>query len=410
MEETAKEDNSYGWVIVTASTYCMILAFGANLTVSVLIDPLQVEFGWSRAQISVAYTMLTVGAAIGGLFWGVLSDRIGAKKIAFFGAIVLSAQLALISFQTELWAIYALYFVLGAFGIGALFTPLLALTGLWFSKNKGLALGIVTAGGAIGQGAIPFGERMMISAWGWRDAMLYLGIIYIVTLIPVLFFLKQPPMFEIGANKLKISNENSWGISHMITLPWLSFAGLFCCICMSAPLIHLVPLGMDLGLGPETAASLLFVLMISGLFGRLFFGSFADRVGGLKAYFLASLGQTISVFWFTQTTSLPLLYVISVVFGFAFAGVMTCLIICAQQAAPVRLTGLAVAMVSGTAWVGMGLGGFQAGYFFDLTGSYTTSYANAAFAGVINLTILTALFAYRRGRGRGIGGGSIQAA
>ncbi|PCI03899.1 MAG: hypothetical protein COB78_05970 [Hyphomicrobiales bacterium] len=407
MESAAKEDHSYGWVIVAASTYCMILAFGANLTVSVLIDPLQAEFGWSRAQISIAYTMLTVGAAIGGLFWGGLSDRIGAKKIAFFGAVVLSVQLVLISYQSELWAIYALYFVLGAFGIGALFTPLLALTGLWFSKNKGLALGIVTAGGAIGQGAIPFAERMMISSWGWRDAMFYLGIAYIVTLIPVLFFLKQPPMFEAGASRLKKSNENTWGISHMITLPWLSFAGLFCCICMSAPLIHLVPLGMDLGLGPETAASLLFVLMVSGLFGRLFFGSFADRVGGLKAYFLASVGQTVSVFWFTQTTSLPLLYVISVVFGFAFAGVMTCLIICAQQAAPVRLTGLAVAMVSGTAWVGMGVGGFQAGYFFDLNGSYTTSFANAAIAGMINLTILIALFAYRRNRGMG---GSIQAA
>ncbi|MBL4891837.1 MAG: MFS transporter [Rhizobiaceae bacterium] len=408
MEDAAKESNSYGWVIVAASTYCMILAFGANLTVSVLIDPLQAEFGWSRAQISVAYTMLTVGAAIGGLFWGGLSDRIGAKKIAFFGAIVLSVQLVLISYQSDLWAIYALYFVLGAFGIGALFTPLLATTGLWFSKNKGLALGIVTAGGAIGQGAIPFAERMMISAWGWRDAMFYLGVVYIVTLIPVLFFLKQPPMFEAGASRIKKSNENTWGISHMVSLPWPSFAGLFCCICMSAPLIHLVPLGMDLGLGPETAASLLLVLMVSGLFGRLFFGSFADRVGGLKAYFIASVGQTISVFWFTQTTSLPLLYIISIVFGFAFAGVMTCLIICAQHAAPVRLTGFAVAAVSGTAWIGMGVGGFQAGYFFDLNNSYTMSYANAALAGMINLIILTALFAYRRNRG--MGSGSIQAA
>lgn len=408
MENVSKEGHSYGWVIVVASTYCMILAFGANLTVSVLIDPLQVEYGWSRAQISIAYTMLTVGAAVGGLFWGGLSDRIGSKKIAFFGAIVLSSQLVLISLQTDLWAIYALYFILGAFGIGALFTPLLAMTGLWFSKNKGLALGIVTAGGAIGQGAIPFAERMMISAWGWRDAMLYLGLFYIVTLIPVLFFLKQPPVFDAGAVELKTSNQNTWGISHTITLPWLSFAGLFCCICMAAPLIHLVPLGMDLGLGPETAASLLFVLMVSGLFGRLFFGAFADKVGGLKAYFIASVGQTISVFWFTQTTSLPLLYIISIVFGFAFAGVMTCLIICAQQAAPVRLTGLAVAMVSGTAWVGMGIGGFQAGYFFDQSGSYTISYANAAFAGVINITILMALFAYRRNRG--MGGGSIQAA
>ncbi|MBL4733589.1 MAG: MFS transporter [Rhizobiaceae bacterium] len=390
------EEAPYGWVIVAVATYGMVLAFGANLSVSVLIDPLQTEFGWSRAQISVAYTMLTVGAAIGGLFWGTLSDRIGAKKIVFFGAIVLSSQLMMLSFQSTLWSIYFFYFVLGAVGIGALFTPLLALTGLWFTKRKGLALGIVTAGGAIGQGAIPLAERVMISNWGWRDAMFYMGVFYLVTLIPVLFFLKQPPVLEGTKGSVKKSNENSWNISHKITLPWLSFAGLFCCICMAAPLIHLVPLGMDLGFSPETAASLLFVLMLSGVFGRLFFGSFADRVGGLKAYFLASFGQTLSVFWFTQSSSLPVLYIISAVFGFAFAGVMTCLIICSQHAAPPRLAGLAVAVVSGTAWVGMGLGGYQAGYFFDLSGTYTMSYAFATIAGVINLLILTALFIFRQ--------------
>lgn len=398
METIDNEDQPYGWVIVAVATYCMVLAFGANLTVSVLIDPLQSEFGWPRADISVAYTMLTVGAAAGGLFWGRLSDQIGARKISFFGAFVLSSQLILISFQSELWAIYAFYFALGAFGIGALFTPLLAVTGLWFSNRKGLALGIVTAGGAIGQGIIPLGQRMMITQWGWRDAMFYLGVFYIVTLIPLLFLLKPPPVLDMAESDLGESNRNSWGISHMVSLPWLSFAGLFCCICMSAPLIHLVPLGMDLGLGPETATSLLFVLMLSGVFGRLFFGSFADRVGGLKAYFVASLGQTLLVFWFTQTSSLPLLYVISAVFGFAFAGVMTCLIICAQQAAPVRLTGFAVAVVSGAAWVGMGLGGYQAGYFFDQSGSYTISYANATFAGLFNLVVLSALFIYRRNR------------
>jgi len=228
--------------------------------------------------------------------------------------------------------------------------------------------------------------------------LFYLGVIYIVTLIPLLFLLKQPPVLESNESDIGKSNKNSWGISHMITLPWLSFAGLFCCICMSAPLIHLVPLGMDLGLNPETATSLLFVLMLSGVFGRLFFGSLADKVGGLKTYFMASLGQTLLVFWFTQTSSLPLLYFISAMFGFFFAGVMTCLIICAQQAAPVRLTGFAVAVVSGAAWVGMGFGGYQAGYFFDQSGNYTISYANAAFAGMFNLTVLIALFIYRHSR------------
>jgi MFS family permease len=390
------QEHPYGWVIVAVATTCLTLAFGANLTVSVLVDPFEREFGWSRADISMAYTMATVGAAVGGILWGALSDRIGAKKIAFLGGISLAVTMILLSYQSSLQNIYVLFMIMGFLGFGCLFTPLLALTGLWFSRRKGLALGIVTAGGAIGQGVIPFLERFMISSWGWREAIFYVGCSYLVILMPLLFLLKPPPVLATGDINTGKSDDNLWGISHMISIPWLTMAALFCCICMAAPLIHLLPLGMDIGLDPETAASLLFALMASGVIGRLVFGSLADRIGGLHAYFLASLGQTIMVFWFTQTQSLIALYGFSILFGFAFAGVMTCLVICAREAAPLRLVGLASATVAGMGWVGMGTGGFQAGYFFDLNGTYNQSFGNAAFAGIINLAILAALIWYQK--------------
>lgn len=392
------EERPYGWVVVAVATVCMAAAFGSNLTVSILVAPYQAEFGWSRADISMAYTLLAIGAGGGGLVWGSLSDRFGAKKIAYLGATALSLCLILISFQSNLMVIYGLYFVMGAFGFGCLFTPVLALTGLWFDKRKGLAMGVVTAGGALGQGIIPFVERIMISAWGWREAMLYLGISYFVLLIPMLFLLKPPPILAQGNKEVFQSNDNVWKMPHRISLSWLSAAGIFCCICMAAPLMHLVPLGMDMGLDPNTATGLLFALMTSGVFGRLFFGTMADKVGGLKAYFIASIGQTVMVFWFTQTTSLPALYILAILFGFSFSGVMTCLLICAREAAPLKMTGLAVAIVGATGWIGMGVGGFQAGHFFDLTGSYTLSYGNAALAGMINLVIVGSLLWFRRRR------------
>lgn len=389
------EEKRYGWVIVAVSTLSLAFAFGANLTVSVLMNPFETEFGWSRAEVSMAYTILTVGAAIGGLVWGGLSDRIGAKKISFIGGVTLSVSLVLISFQSELWVIYVLYFLIGGVGFACLFTPLLALTGLWFSQRKGMAIGIVTAGGAIGQGVIPFIVRLMTSTWGWRDAMLTLGIAYFVLLVPALFLLKQPPVLADPSSDISTSNDNLWGISHKTSIPWLAFAGIFCCICMATPLVHLVPLGMELGFAPETAVGFLLVLMISGTFGRVFFGMLADRVGGLKTYFISSLGQTATVFWFTQTDSIALLYTLSILFGFFFSGVMTSLIICAREAAPLRIVGFAGAFVAASAWIGMGVGGYQAGYFFDQNQSYTASYANAAIAGIINLLIVAALMWYR---------------
>lgn len=169
---------------------------------------------------------------------------------------------------------------------------------------------------------------------------------------------------------------------------------------MSVPLVHLVPLATDIGFTPERATSILFTLMASGMVGRIIFGWFADRIGGLLAYFIATFGQTASVFWFTQSESLLVLYPLAAIFGFFFAGVMTSLLICAREAAPLRMAGFAAAVVSTTAWIGMGIGSYQGGYFYDITGNYTISYTNALLAGIVNIAIVTLLIWYRRRRTR----------
>ncbi len=73
-------------------------------------------------------------------------------------------------------------------------------------------------------------------------------------------------------------------------------------------------------------------------------------------------------------------------------------LICAREAAPMRISGTAMAIVSTTAWVGMGIGSYQAGFFYDLNGTYVLSYANAAATGVINLLVVFALAWYRWSR------------
>jgi MFS family permease len=410
MTEQEIEEQPYGWVIVAIATIFLALGFGSNVTVPILVKPFEQEFGWNRAAISMAYTALTIGAAAGGLFWGTLSDKIGAKHIATFGIVMLSGALMLIGQQDQLWAIYLLYFVIGGFGFACLFTPLLALTGLWFSRRKGLALGIVTAGGAIGQGVMPVLFQMMISMSSWQDALFYLGLGYLIIMIPMVFFLRAPPVLVDSSEIVGQSDSNLWGLPHRITIPWLAFAGIFCCICMAVPIVHLVPLAVGLSMSPETAASLMFTLMVSGTFGRLFFGSLADRIGGLYTYLAASLMQIVMVFWFSQTDSLFLLHIISAVFGFGFSGVMTSLLICGREAAPLRIAGFTASVVSGTAWIGMGIGSYQGGYFFDLTGNYAWSYGNAAIAGMINLVIVVSLIWFRRSRAGSLDSGQFQPA
>ncbi len=315
-----------------------------------------------------------------------------------FGAVALSLGLVAMRWQSELWSLYLISFFIGAVGFASLFTPMVALAGRWFSARKGFALGIVTAGGALGQGAVPYFGGLIISAVGWRDAAVWLGGAYLLILLPLTLLLRAPPA-ETDATPLeRIFDENLWGISHRISIPWLAMASVFCCICMAVPLVHLVPLGISVGCSSQAAAGLLLSAMIAAVFGRLFFGWLADRVGGLSAYTISCLAQTAVVFWFTQTSSIASLFTLSLLFGFGFAGVMTCLLICAREAAPIRISGTAMAIVSTTAWLGMGIGSYQAGYLYDLNHSYILSYGNAAVAGIINLLIVFALAWYRSSR------------
>ncbi len=391
-------EHPYGWVIVTVVTISLALGFGAGGVVSVLMKPLEDEFGWFRADTSMAFTAYSIGAAIGGLFWGTLSDRIGAKPVALIGTVGMAAGVAALKWQSALWQLDLLFFLIGAVGFACLFTPLTALTGMWFNARKGLAIGIATAGGAFGQGIVPYLARLLITELGWRDAMLTLGVGFIVILLPLMFLLRPAPTAAGAADQAAARDGNLWNLPHALTLPWLAAAALFCCICMTAPQVHLIPLGIDLGCSPQTAAGLLLTVMVMAVFGRLFFGWLADRIGGLSAYFLASLAQTSVVLFFAHTKSIAVLYQLSVLFGFGFAGVMTCLLICAREAAPVRLSGFAMAAVATVGWIGMGLGSYQAGHFYDITANYRLAFANATAAGVINLVIVAALFWYRRER------------
>jgi MFS family permease len=142
--------------------------------------------------------------------------------------------------------------------------------------------------------------------------------------------------------------------------------------------------------------------MLAAAVGRIAFGMATDRFGALAAYVASVLMQTVTLYGFVAFSALGALYALAVLFGFGFGGVMTTLLLCTRAAVPARLGGQAIAVVTLFAWLGMGLGGYQGGYCFDLTGTYAASFGSAALAGVANLLVLAGLalhlHSYRRAR------------
>ncbi len=396
---TAKRDSRpepvYRWVIVGASA--IMLAVGVGLitnAISVFLIPLNTEFGWQRGAVSFINFAGLIGAALGGIVMGRLADRTTTRRVSMIGAVSLSLCLLAAARADALWQFYGLFFLAGFLGAGALFTPLIANVGKWFMSGAGLALGIASAGQALGQGGVPFGAALMIDAIGWRDTLSVMGVIALAVLLPLAFLIRQPPQeaSATAADGSGADDEPPASLPSKTVVIWLSIAVVFCCICMSVPLMHLVPLAQDRGISLDDAASVLFVMLIAGIFGRLAFCKLEDMIGAIRAYWLASLWQTLLVVGFLRMETLDSFYLFAIVYGFGYAGVMTGILICVHALTPRARRASTLGVVVMFGWIGHALGGYQGGLFFDLTGDYTLSYTNAALAGTINLIIVGSLF------------------
>jgi MFS family permease len=391
----------YGWLIVALAPVYLGFGIGSLGAIGVFIKPLGAEFGWLRGETAFAYLAGNGVAGVVGLALGSLADRTSTRLVVALGALVSGLAFLGMAYQRTLWEFYAYAMVATGFASAAYFSPLLANVGGWFHRNRGLALGVATAGQALGQGIVPFLASVLIVHVGWRGAFTAMGLFALCALLPLALLLRTPPP-EIGratANAVEAAAERArQAVPPRVSLSLLAAAAVFCCICMATPIVHVVPLATDRGLAPQTAAGVLLALMVSGFFGRIAFGRLTDSIGGLQGYLLASVWQTATVFWFTQVQTPQAFFLLAVLFGFGYAGVMTCMIVTARSLAPASHAGLATAVAALAGFVGMGIGGFQGGLFFDLTGDYLTSYANAAFAGLYNLVILATLYVYRRQR------------
>jgi MFS family permease len=381
------------WLMVGVCTAMAAMGFGILFVMAVFLTPLAAEFGWARADVSLAYAIATIGTGLGGIVMGHFADRMPVRRVALCGAIVPAAALVLLSRMNTLEELYAYHALLGLFGVGAILAPLNSLAALWLVRNPALAIGILSAGGAAGQGLVPFFARHMLLIEGWRQAYLVLGIVYLAVMLPLALLIRDAPRASAAAT-LAAQPAQPYARTRLQVLALLCVAVVFCCVCMATPIMHVAALGSDLGLGGRASAGLLAAMMVAGIVGRIGFGSIADRFGSLRSYVVASAGQTSLAFLFPYAGSGAALYALSIVFGLLFSGAMSSLIACGREYSPAGRTGLSIGVVMFAGWVGMALGAWQGGVFYDLCGDYYQSFSNASFAGLLNLLLLGLLYGY----------------
>ena len=386
-------DPTYGWVMVFAVFLLSALAFGALGSISVFLKPLAAEFGWSRGQTSLGYTVISFSSALFGILWGYIADRKGTRWFGLVAAFAMSGSLFALSQQNSIWQFYGLYFLFGAFGNAMVTSPLFANVGFWFTHKPGLALGVTASGGAMGQAVVPYLCALCLDLYGWQNTYMIIAVGYLALAVPVALLIRESPTRE-QSRQQSVSEPRTFPLSEREVISWISCAIIFCCVCMAVPIVHLVPLLTDTGYTLEQATSVLMVLMLSGAMGRVLGGKLGDMIGALPSYMVMSGGQTLSVIWFPFLDSTLSLYLVAVLFGFTYSGVMSAILVCTRMMVSANYAARAMSITSFFGWFGMGAGGFMGGFLFDLTGNYETSFVGAMLVGCVNLTILT-LFALR---------------
>src|SRR5262245_5372973 len=378
-----------GVLVVLATTVAMAMGFGGLGLITVFMGPMESDLGWSRSDTSLGYAFSTAGMAIGGLFWGRLSDRMDVRLLIAVGASGMVASLLAMSILQSLPVFYIAHAIYGGFGFSVLYSPLLSTSGEWFPERRGLVTGLVTAGGALGQGLLPFVANYLINAFGWRWALVGVGCTILMALGLTLPVLRWPQGTRAPVTTSASAPEMARAEAATVAL--LALAAFLCCMCMGGPVVHMASfIGAVCG-SPSVGVNSLVIAMTAGAVGRVCCGLIADRIGPLKAYGLASSIQTACVMAFPTLGGSMSFMALSAIFGFGFAGNMTCVSLCVRQAVPANRFGGAIGLVMMVAWVGMASGGYLGGVLFDLSLSYTLSFLLAAMAGVLNLAVIGAL-------------------
>ena len=386
---------AFRWAVVTAAALLLGIAMGTLVNgLSAFLLPLEMHFGWDRADVAAINSVGLIGIALGGIAMGFLADRVETRTICVVGATALSLALLLAARADRLWQFYALFFAAGAVGGGALFAPVIALVGGWFRTGAGLAIGIASAGQGLGQGLIPFVAAHLIQVWGWQSAFTLLGAFAALSLIPLSLLMLPPPVAPAKAGGPAGDQRTP---PARLVLPALCLAVLGCCTCMAVPLMHLMPLIQGVcGVGAEAGGPLL-MMLIAAIGGRLFFGRLADVIGPVRAWMAATAWQTVLVLGFVALGTMQAFWIFAPLYGFGYGGVMTGVLVTVRALAPAARRASATGIVLAFGWAGHALGGWQGGLFFDLTGDYFWTYAIAALAGALNLAIVaTILIALRR--------------
>ena len=397
----------YAWVVLFAACMLNIASRADHGSFGVFVEPLVVLFGWSRGDISAAYSIAFIVGLPAVVIMGWLGDRYGARWLMIGAALLITLGTYLIGTISELWQFYVFYgFFVGSMGHAAFTVLLPVILTRWFDRHMGVAVGIYWA--AMGIGPMVFAPlfQWLIETRGWAQAFTLIAVVVGVILLAFSLLIRSSPremgLAPYGAEVSppeprthKAAGIAPAGLREVLTQRpvWLLIAiHHLGCAGHSVILAHIVSMAITQGISGMEAAAALSIISGASAVSRFACAVLAQHFGGRVVLTLALIGQGAPIFILFFAEGPWAFYAFALVFGLCYGGEMVGFPIINRQmfgaAAPLS-TIYSLQMVG--AGTGMALGGWLGGFLFDLSGAYTWSITAAIFTTCVGIPLALAL-------------------
>jgi MFS family permease len=388
----------YGYAIVAVSTIILMVVYSSYYSYSIFFDSLAIEFSSTKAAISGAFSITVLISGIISVFAGGASDRFGPKAVSLFCGSALGLGLLLMSLVNAVWQIYVVYGFFIAIGVGGLFPAAISTVARWFTDKRGMMIGIVTAG--LGVGSIILSPLIshFITAYGWRRAYLIIGIIVLAAVLITSQFLKRDPgnRIKLPSDKkaaMKVIPEIGRDYTYREAIHTKQFWMLAAIFILSgygqfSLMVHIVPYATGQGISPISAASILSVIGGVSIFGRLIIGGIGDKIK-VKPLLLA-IGATLllSLICLEFTHSLWAFIVVGIIFGLGYGGSSTLQSLVAVEMFGLNTMGTMLGNFILSICIGGSIGPVITGTLFDISHSYSLSFAICIITAAASLVII----------------------
>jgi sugar phosphate permease len=320
----------YGWIVVAVAAVTALASAGVRLAPAVLIHPLEEEFGWARASISLA---AAIGLFIFGMaspVAGALMDRYGPRRLMLAGVLIVGVSTLASSVMTSLWQLHLFWGLLSGLGTGLAAAVLGASVATrWFVARRGLVVGIMGASVSAGQLVfVPLLMWLFVSI-GWRGGVVVLGVI-VLALLPLIWLLMRDGPDDMGLRPLGANPESGAPavtraaslrqiMAYAVRVPefWLLSGSFFICGATSNGIIgtHLIPHSIDIGIREVTAATIIGIMGAMNFIGTITSGWLTDRYDPRKLLAIYYTFRGLALFLLPFVAGFWGLLIFAVVFG-----------------------------------------------------------------------------------------------